>query len=122
MGRLALVPFTIFVLALTTHASDCGLALRVQQANGKETVTAKNISRKPLVAYVVAIQAKNSSRVFSGVFTKGDSILPGAMLEVGSVPSSPDNMIVDYVRAADGWTCGDASTEEAKAVVTRFAQ
>jgi hypothetical protein len=45
-------------------------------------------------------------------------------MEIGSLSSSKSQLkpLVDYVRLADGWFCGAASTKEAKAVITRLGK
>jgi hypothetical protein len=114
------------LVALNLFGSDCLSAIQVDQRvqHGKIEFTAKNVSGKPMVAYVVAARdAKgNLPNVFYGVFTDGDSLRPGASMGIGSASSSRSDLkpLIDYVRLADGWTCGEASTEQAKDAVARF--
>jgi hypothetical protein len=128
MRTLSLAAATIILISLNAFGSDCTstIQLRHKKDDGKETVVAKNISGKPIVAYVVATEVNRTTgdrvQVFSGVFTDGDSLHPGASLAIGSVSSNATELkpVIDYVRLADGSTCGAASTNEAKAVAARF--
>lgn len=128
MRSFLLIAATTMFMALNTFGTDCASAIQVREHmhSGKEEFTAKNTSGKPIVAYVIAADARDATgnpiHVFSGVFTDGDSLRPGASMEIGSVPSSRIELkaFVDYVRGADGWSCGAASTEQAKVVINRF--
>jgi hypothetical protein len=127
MKTLLLAAATTILIALNAFGSDCSSTIQLQHKkdNGKETVVVKNVSGKPIVAYVVATEVSQPAgdrvQVFSGVFTDGDSLHPGASLAIGSVSSNTDlKPVIDYVRLADGSTCGPASTNEAKAVAERF--
>ena len=127
MRTLLLAAATTILIALNAFGSDCASIIQLQHKkdNGKETVVVKNVSGKPIVAYVVATDISQPTgdrvQVFSGVFTDGDSLHPGVSLAIGSVSSDTDlKPMIDYVRLADGSTCGAASTNEAKAVAERF--
>lgn len=127
MRTLLLAAAITILIALNAFGSDCTSSIQLQQKrdSGKETIVAKNVSGKPIVAYVVANEVRQPTgdqvHVFSGVFTDGDSLHPGASLAIGSVSSNADlKPMIDYVRLADGSTCGAASTNEAKAVAERF--
>ena len=125
MRRLTLIFAIATLMVLKAFGADCDSAIQVRQRlqNGKVEFTTKNISGKPMVAYVVATDARDANgnliNVFSGVFTNGDSLQPGAAMEIGSVTSSGRDLkpVVDYVRLAGGWACGSASTQQAKDVV-----
>lgn len=128
MRRFTLILAMAAMMVFKAFGADCASAIQVRQRlqNGKVELTAKNISGKPMVAYVVATDARdangNLTNVFSGVFTDGDSLQPGTAMEIGSVVSSGSDMkpVVDYVRLAGGWTCGSASTQQAKDVAARL--
>jgi hypothetical protein len=128
MRTLSFAAATIILISLDAFGSDCTHAVQLghKKNGGKETITAKNISGKPIVAYVVAAETSQATsdrvQVFTGVFTDGDSLRPGASLAIGSVsPASTElKPVVDYLRLADGWACGAASTNEAKTVASRF--
>lgn len=117
-------------IALNAFGDDCASVIQVKQQSreGKEQFIAKNISKRPIIAYVVTDDrgdaGGNPVHVFSGVFTGDDSFHPGASMEIGSSSSSKSQSkpLVDYVRLADGWSCGAASTKEAKAVITRLGK
>jgi hypothetical protein len=87
----------------------------------------KNISGKPIVAYVV-VDAPTSSqdyrtRTLHAVFTNGDSMRPGSSINMGSFERrrAGGSLSVDYVRTSDGATCGKAESSDAKAVSARSA-
>jgi hypothetical protein len=74
-------------------ASDRASAIQLHQRSheGKLEVTAKNVSGKPIIAYVVAATVnENSTHVFTGVFTNGDSLRDAASMEIGTLPSTRD--------------------------------
>jgi len=85
----------------------------------------KNISEKPIVAYVVTNgtdAAGNPVHSFYGVFTAGDSLHSNASMELGSLSSTDKvaKLVIDYVRFADGTSCGAASTQQAKDAIARL--
>jgi hypothetical protein len=128
MHRLLVFAMTVCV-APQVFGADCQSAVAVSQhlKNGKLAYLAKNISSKPIIAYVVATDRDargNFVHVFSGVFTEGDSLQPGSSIVIGPAPSSRSDgkAVVDYVRLAGGWSCGASSTEEAREVIARFGK
>ena len=72
----------------------------------------KNISGKPIVAYVLTSinksQDGSSTRTYSGKFSGEDSLGPGQSMEIGKADAAPKELSVDYVLLADGWRCGEA--------------
>jgi hypothetical protein len=130
MRNILLVAAITMFVVLPALGTDCTSAIQLREhvQNGKRAITAKNTSNRPIVAYVIAggdgDATGNPIHVFYGVFDDGDSLRPGASMEIGSVDSSGTELtpFVDYVRAAGGWSCGSASTEQAKEVVSRFSK
>ena len=127
MRNSLLLFLTMLLTAVGTFAADCSSAIQITQRtqNGKAEFTAKNTSERAIVAYIITANAPdtngNSSTVFSGVFTDGDTLRPGASMEIGTSSSRTIvKPVVDYVRLADGWACGQASTKQAKEAIARF--
>jgi len=127
MRRILLVPLLTMFGALTSFGTDCTSAIQVREhvRNGKRTLTAKNVSSRPILAHVIAGSDRDATgnpiHVFYGVFDDGDSLRPSASMEIGSVSSESElTLFVDYVRASGGWSCGTASTQQAKEVVSQF--
>ena len=75
-------------IALNAFGNDCASAIQVKQQSrdGKEQFIAKNISKRPIIAYVVTDDTGdaggNPVHVFSGVFTGDDSLHPGAHIQI----------------------------------------
>jgi hypothetical protein len=122
---------TLSVLGLVLVASTtllCGAecdstAVAITTADGVLTIT--NNSSKPMVAYVLADAASKSNdgspvRTYSAVFTGKDSLAPGKSMDVGKLDSRPAAIFVDYIRFADGSTCGNTTTQQGKAAAARF--
>ena len=109
MRKFILLTSALFISA-SLLAADCASAVKVDHhtRDGKLELTAKNISSKAMVAYVIATGSHDSngnlSQVFSGVFTNGDSLRPGASINVGTAASAPNDLkpVIDYIRRADG--------------------
>ncbi len=84
----------------------------------------KNISKSPIVAYVVFAEHGHSRVVWKSVFSAGESLKPGKIVELGHVPiglaSERVTILVDYVRLADGAEWGNSTTEEAKKLAARY--
>lgn len=82
----------------------------------------KNVSKKPIVAYVVVVEIPNHSSVFHGVYTGKDALAVGKTAALGevAVPIHEVRAFIDYVRLADGTTWGGATTDDAKEISARF--
>jgi len=82
----------------------------------------KNISQRPIVAYVVVVESENHRSVLHGVYTGKDTLAVGktATLLETAAPVDQMKISIDYVRLADGTTWGDASTDDAKEISARF--
>lgn len=116
-------------LSLTGADSRPYLKLRQYAKDGKIQVAVENVSGKPIVAYVVAVEyAKKgggqSTTVHYGVYSGEDQFAPGDKVHVAELKASrvsgDPKVLVDYVRLADGNTWGDQVTEQGKEVAARF--
>lgn len=113
----------------SAFASDCQAFMKVSEKNrGRETVVrGRNVSQNPILAYVVSSRASVSndykSFTLRGVFTNGDSLPARHTMGLGTIPRRSKNgsITLDYVRLADGSSCGDAVTEEAHQLQARFS-
>jgi hypothetical protein len=117
------------VVASMLFASDSPfLKLNRTSSNGEIQFAAQNISGKPVVAYVVAVQHSSgqSSTVSYGVYTGEDRLAAGASVDVAKLDaralSGEVTAFVDYVRLADGTNWGDPVTEQGKEVAARFSR
>jgi GTP-dependent phosphoenolpyruvate carboxykinase len=115
---LAVMPFAL------GNIDSPFLHITVMGNDSNLRVTGKNISRSPIVAYVVFAEHGHSRVVWKSVFSVGESLKPGKNVELGNVPlglaSERVNFFVDYVRLADGTEWGDSTTEEAKELAARY--
>jgi hypothetical protein len=100
--------------------------LKETTRNGTLQVLGTNVSRSPIVAYVVVFERTNQRTVWHGVYTGGDTLAIGKSVRVGVVPAGSylgrASITVDYVRLLNGTSWGNASTDEAKEIVARFRQ
>jgi hypothetical protein len=91
--------------------------------NGTLRVSMKNISNRPISAYVVAVEDGAQSNTHHDFFTGRDAFGPGKTIElvfaISSIASTP-NVFVDFVRLADNSTWGNQVTEDAKDVAASF--
>jgi hypothetical protein len=117
---------SVLLVAIGASAAPNSPFLRLEQTNrsGKVQLAVKNISQKPIVAYVVVVENPSHRSVFRGVYTGKDSLAAGQSATVGEVAAPNDQVraFVDYVRLADGTTWGDAVTDDAKEISARFQQ
>lgn len=128
MRRVQLFLIIAVSTYVTLFGANCDSALQIleRRKDAKTHVMAKNASSSPLVAYVLTGGEKSADRsrtkVYSAVYSGSDSLAPGESIEIDvqQDAASPLNVIVDYVRLADGWSCGNAVTEEAKKIAARF--
>lgn len=124
--RLLFVVSVLFVIAAVSQSPN-GPFLRLEQtnANGSMQFVARNISHKPIVAYVVVAEGSNHRSVWHGVYTGKDVLPAGETVKVGELPdaqAAKERVFVDYVRLADGTIWGKATTDEAKEISARFQQ
>jgi len=123
--RSYLIASALFV-AVGVSAAPNSPFLRLEHTSkaGKVQFAVKNVSQRPIVAYVVVAESQNHRSVWHGVYTGKDALAAGQTAIVGEVsgPESQVKVIVDYVRLADGTTWGDATTDDAKEIAARFPQ
>lgn len=121
--KLAFALFAVLPVAFGSSDSPF-FRLAEKSKEAKMHVTGKNISHSPIVAYVVLAERGHSRFVWHGVYTGGDALRPGKTVEVGDAPLSNSseqlNLVVDYIRLADGTVWGSATTEEAKEIAARY--
>jgi hypothetical protein len=125
MRRLMLVVVLISVAAKLPGAGPSPFFLLAETVkNGSIHITGKNISGKAIVAYVVVADSAHQRTVWHGVYTEGDTLRTGAKITVGDIPVGPSsaqvNVVVDYVRLADGTTWGDAATDQSRDISARY--
>ena len=90
---------------------------------GMLRISAKNISHKPILAYVVAFEDGGQSTTHHDFYTGRDVFGPGKTIElIFAVPStsSTPKVFVDYVRLSDSSTWGNPVTEDGKDVAASF--
>jgi hypothetical protein len=125
MKSLALAVLSLTVAAGLPAANNSPL-FRLAQAtkNGKVQVTGRNVAKAPLVAYVVVAEHGYQRVVWNAVYTGQDKLNAGQKIMVGDIPADAASggvkVFVDYVRLADGTTWGEAQTEQARTVISRF--
>jgi hypothetical protein len=120
--------FAVAVLSIVSGLSGASngpfFDLKQTIKDGTLFVTGKNISRSPLVAYVVVAEGAHQRSVWHGVYSGGDTLGVAQTVRVGEAaagsPSEPLKVFVDYVRLADGTSWGDATTDDAKEIAARF--
>lgn len=90
--------------------------------DGTLRVSAKNISRKPILAYVVAFENGGQATTHHDFFTGRDAFGPGKTVEIvfAVSPSAAPNVFVDYVRLSDNSSWGNTITEDAQDVAASF--
>lgn len=124
--RFLFIVSVLFVTAAVSQSpNNPFLRLEQTNANGSMQLVAKNISLKPIVAYVVVAEDSNHRSVWHGVYTGKDTLPAGETVKVGELPeaqAAKEHVFVDYVRLANGTTWGKATTDEAKEISARFQQ
>jgi hypothetical protein len=91
--------------------------------DGTLRISAKNISHKPILAYVVAVEDGGQSTTHHDFYTGRDVFRPGKTIELmfaAQSASSTPKVFVDYVRLSDSSTWGNRVTEDAKDVAASF--
>ena len=125
---MTLAPVLFAGVQAGAQTNNCKAFITATETDRGSTtsIRARNVSRQPIVAYVVrnTPSTKSDTKSYSlhGVFTDGDSLHPNQVMQLGTVPRRYVNGLlkVDYVRLADGTSCGAATTQDAKQVAARF--
>jgi len=116
----------ILLLAASSLIANDSPFFRLKEttSNGVLRVIGTNVSRSPIVAYVVVFERSNQRAVWHGVYNDGNTLPIGKSVRVGVVPAGPylgrPIVNVDYIRLANGTSWGNASTDEAKDIMARF--
>ena len=91
--------------------------------NGTLHVAMKNISNRPISAYVVAIEDGGQSNTHHDYFTGRDAFGPGKTIQltfaIQSASSTP-KVFMDFVKLSDNSTWGNRVTEDGKDVAASF--
>jgi hypothetical protein len=91
--------------------------------DGTLRVSMKNVSHRPILAYVVGVEDGGQSNTHHDFFTGRDAFGPGKTIElVFAIPSTAGapKVFVDYVRLADRSTWGNPITDDGKDVEASF--
>jgi hypothetical protein len=108
--RLATLLF-VCTLPCLSQGTECSAALQIIEANGQLVV--KNISDEPITAYrITKVRSRDRKQLgtYGGTYTEGDQLRPGQTIEIGKA-DPVSQFLVDYVRLADGWQCGEILVE-----------
>jgi hypothetical protein len=125
MKPIILTAITLCILVGAVASSDCPfLAVEQVSKNGRVHVMAKNVTKQPILAYVVVGDRGSQHSVWKGVFSEGSTLKEGHSFDIGEAPgvstTNSTRIFVDYVRLTDGTNWGLASTQEAKEVIASF--
>jgi len=90
--------------------------------DGTLRISAKNVSGRPILAYVVAVEDSGQIVTHHDFYTGRDSFGPGKSIELVFAVHSPGTpkVFVDYVRLSDRSTWGDQVTDDGKDVAAAF--
>jgi hypothetical protein len=114
--RIFLVILFSLALVLPSPAAQCSATVVSVSANNGQLALV-NTSGKTIVHYVLVDPTQHSHdgspRLYTGAFSPDQGIQTGKSFSFGS--GSPDQITIDYVRFADGSSCGNGTTKEAKA-------
>jgi hypothetical protein len=110
---------TLFLLSAsvsTLSASQCNPTVVAVSANNG-ALALVNTSGKTIVNYVLVDStqrtANGTPRIYTGNFSRDQGVQTGKSISFGS--GTPSQITIDYVRFADGSSCGNGTTREAKA-------
>lgn len=121
--------FSMLAPMLMAFAADNSPYLKLTSHSKAEgvSISAQNVSGKSIVAYVVMVEYPKQGgtdlrATYEGVYTNGDVFAANTSIDVATLPvkrTDAPQMIVDYVRLADGTTWGPATSAEAKALAAK---
>ena len=114
--RVAVLLCLTFGLSFVLSATECDFVIQITEDNKKGQMVIKNISDRPIVAYVLtSVNSKSQdgspTRSYYGSFSGEDSLGPGQSMEIGKADAASKELSVDYVRLGDGWRWGEATPE-----------
>jgi hypothetical protein len=102
-------------VASTLFAAQCDPS--VVTVSGNAPLAMVNNSGKTIVNYVLVDSSQRTAdgkpRIYTGKFASSEGVQTGKSISFGS--GSPSQITIDYVRFADGSSCGNGTTREAKA-------
>ena len=121
----ALLSMSIAVFGAEIPATGANPYVRLTHTikDGTLRVSVKNVSHRPILAYVVAVEDGGQSNTHHDFYTGRDVFAPGKTVELVFAVQSPSrtpNVFLDYVRLADNSTWGDRVTEDGKDVAASF--
>ena len=127
--RIVVLAAALLSVSLGVPAADLITAdnspIRLTQTikNGTLHVAMKNVSHKPILAYVVGVESDRQADTHHDYFTGRDSFGPGKTIELlfaVQAGSSMPKVFVDYVRLSDSSTWGSPVTDDGKDVAASF--
>ena len=86
-------------------------------------ISAKNVSQKPILAYVIAVEDGGQITTHHDYYTGRGSFGPGKTIQLTFAlhsASGAPRVFVDYLRLADRSTWGSAVTDDGKDVAASF--
>ena len=129
MRQLLHVTIIVFcVTSIQSFAQSCDSAIETHTVTKHvhQMLRVKNISKQPILAYTIVVQpvkdVDTHRQILSGMFTDGSSWKSNESMkfDLPADISSSFNISVDYVRRADGWSCGNKLSAEAQQLERRF--
>jgi hypothetical protein len=124
--RIRSLVFSMLAPLLMAFAADDSPYLKLTSHSKAEgvSISAQNVSGKAIVAYVILADypKQHSTATYRGVYTEGDVFPANTSIDVATLPvksTDAPQLIVDYVRLADGTTWGPATSAEAKALTAK---
>ena len=127
MRSFSIASFLLLSSACALHAQcDSLIRLDTKAKGGEVQISVRNTSKHPIIAYVVISKPAAPgdtapARVYSGVFTDGDSLLPSRSLLIATVAASnKEPLMIDYVRLRNSQTCGMATSEAARKIAAGY--
>jgi hypothetical protein len=122
-AALLSISLAMFGADLVGRAGANPIRLTQTIKNGTLRVSMKNVSHRPISAYVVAVEDGGQSNTHHDFFTGRDAFGPGKTIQltfaIQSASSTP-NVFVDFVRLGDSSTWGNRVTDDGKDVAASF--
>lgn len=125
LTTVALLSMSLYVHGADLSGRDDNGPIRLTQVikDGALRISAKNISRQPIRAYVIAMENGAQAETHHDFFTGRDVFAPGKKVElvfaISSTAGTP-RVFVDYVRLADNSDWGTRITDDGKGVAASF--
>jgi len=125
VATVALLSMSLCIPGADLSGRDETGPIRLTQVikDGTLRISAKNISRQPILAYVIAMENGAQAETHHDFFTGRDVFAPGKKVElvfaISSTAGAP-RVFVDYVRLADNSNWGNRITDDGKDVSASF--